>query len=99
LITTLGTNNAPCSQALPRRYAVEYREQCLELSKTEQDIAVLGQLAALRRQEPTIAVVSAQKKEPGVPKTIHSFSIWRHGCMQNHILVSTKASQKSMSSH
>ena len=55
---TLGTNNAPCSQALPRRYAVEYREQCLELSKTERDIAILGQLAALRRREPTIAVVS-----------------------------------------
>jgi len=28
---TLGPNNAPCSQALPRRYAVEYREQCLDL--------------------------------------------------------------------
>jgi len=27
-------------------------------SKIEQDIAVVGQLAALRRREPTIAVVS-----------------------------------------
>ena len=38
---TLGYDNAPCSQALPRRYAVEYRDQCLE---PERDIAVLGQL-------------------------------------------------------
>ncbi len=29
---TLGKNDASCSQALPRRYAVEYRDQCLELS-------------------------------------------------------------------
>ena len=62
----LGVNNGPCCLALPRRHAVEFRQQCLELSKGELDIAILGQLAALRRREPTIATVSDQGREKSV---------------------------------
>ena len=59
----LGVNNDPCSLALPRRHAVEFRQQCLELSKGKLNIAILGQLADLRRGESTIATVSDQGRE------------------------------------
>ena len=39
----LGVNNDPCSLTLPRRHAVEFCQQCLELSKGKLDIAILGQ--------------------------------------------------------
>ena len=54
---TLGKDSSPCSQAIPRRFAADYRDQCLELSKAELDMAVLGQLSALCRREPVIAAV------------------------------------------
>ena len=58
-----GVDKGPCSQVLPRKHAVEYRHQCLELSAAELDIAILGQLAALRRREPTIPMVSDPTRE------------------------------------
>ena len=59
----LGVNNDPCFLALPRKHAVGFRQQCLELSKGELDIAILGQLAALHRMEPTIPTVSDHGRE------------------------------------
>ena len=78
---TLGNNNTPCSQALPRRYAVEYRDQCLELSKNELDIAVLGQLAALRRREPTLALVSDTARTKKRRVCQRPYTVFRFGDM------------------
>ena len=73
---TLGKNNNPCSMELCRKHAVEYRQQCFELSKDELDMAVLGELAALRRREPTISIVSdfdRQKKRRITPRPYTAF--------------------------
>ena len=77
----LGVNNDPCSLALPRRHAVEFHQQCLELSKGELDIAILGQLTALRRREPTIATVSDQGRDKKRRITLRPYTAFRFGDM------------------
>lgn len=62
-VYTLGSKQAPCSNTLPKEYAIQYRCQCMERSRVDLDIAILGQLAALQRREPTIAIVSDQAHE------------------------------------
>lgn len=78
---TLGLSNGPCSKALLRRFAVEYRNQCLEMSNAELDMVILGQLAALRRREPTIAMVSDQDREKKRRVTPRPYTVFRFGDM------------------
>lgn len=44
---TIGPNNTPCCQRFPVSHYQEYRAQCLEMSKEQLDMVIIGQMEAL----------------------------------------------------
>ena len=78
---TLGKDGSPCSQTISTRFVADYRDQCCELSEVELDMAIMGQLAALRRREPAITAVSDTDRNKKRRVCTRPYTVFRLGDM------------------